>query len=133
MRLELSDFSQSGKTTLFNALTRWAPSQLAFPQEGLKYTLLVVDVPDPRVDSSLPCLNQKKPSMLKSLTVSIAGLDGSADKGGIYRDTAQHLPRWTDFIHGGEMLRRIMLFIRLMSVRPVRDVQVMDGEFILMT
>ena len=72
---------QSGKTTLFNALTR--AMQPTGVTGKIEVHTAVVDVPDVRVDRLSGMFNPKKTIYAKVTYADIAGLDGSASKGGI--------------------------------------------------
>jgi ribosome-binding ATPase YchF (GTP1/OBG family) len=81
MRLGIFGLPQSGKTTLFNALTRSTrPTGMA---GKIEVHTAVVDVPDPRVDKLSAMFNPKKTIYAKVTYADIAGLDGSAGKSGI--------------------------------------------------
>ena len=82
MRLGIIGLPQSGKTTLFNALTRGsAPTGISAGK--IEMHTAVVDVPDARVDKLSAMFNPKKTIYAKVTYVDIAGLDGSSGKGEI--------------------------------------------------
>ena len=60
MRLGIIGLPQSGKTTLFNALTR--ATQPIGATGKIEIHTAVVDVPDPRVDQLSSMFNPRKPS-----------------------------------------------------------------------
>jgi ribosome-binding ATPase YchF (GTP1/OBG family) len=77
MKLGIIGLPQTGKTTLFNALTRG--SQPTGSASGkIEMHTAVVDVPDRRVDELSKMFNPKKTIYTKVTYVDIAGLDGSA-------------------------------------------------------
>ena len=88
MRLGIIGLPQSGKTTLFNALTRGTQPTGASTGKIEVHTA-VVDVPDPRVDRLSAMFKPKKTIYAKVTYADIAGLDGSAGKTRHLRHAAQ--------------------------------------------
>ena len=76
MKLGIIGLPQSGKTTLFNALTR--AMQPTGVTGKIEIHTAVVDVPDPRVDKLSVMFKPKKTIYAKVTYVDIAGLDGSS-------------------------------------------------------
>jgi len=82
MRLGIIGLPQSGKTTIFNALTRGhQPTSMS----GGRFEVhtAVVDVPDERVDRLSALFKPEKTIFAKVTYADIAGLEGSPSKGGI--------------------------------------------------
>ncbi len=87
MRLGIIGLPQSGKTTLFNALTRGnAPTGISAGK--VEVHTAVVDVPDERVDRLSDLFSPKKTTYAKVTYADIAGLDGSQSKEGISGSSA---------------------------------------------
>ena len=98
MRLGIIGLPQSGKTTLFNALTRGnAPTGITAGK--MEVHTAVVDVPDPRVDKLSAMFKPKKTIYAKVTYADIAGLDGSAGKAGISGTLLNQLTQMDGFIH----------------------------------
>jgi ribosome-binding ATPase YchF (GTP1/OBG family) len=97
MRLGIIGLPQSGKTTLYNALTRGSVPTGAGGK--LEVHTAVVDVPDLRVDTLSGMFNPKKTIYTKVTYADIAGLDGSAGKSGISGTLMNHLTQMDGFIH----------------------------------
>jgi len=77
MQLGIIGLPQSGKTTLFKALTGAdIPTEISSGQ--LEVHTAVVDVPDVRVDQLVELYKPKKIVRAKVTYADIAGLDGSA-------------------------------------------------------
>ena len=76
MRLGIIGLPQSGKTTIFNALTR---GHLPLTTSGGRFEVHtgVVDVPDVRVDRLSEMFKPKKTIYAKVTYADIAGLEGS--------------------------------------------------------
>jgi GTP-binding protein YchF len=130
MKLGIIGLPQTGKTTLFNALTRGSqPTGVASGK--IEMHTAVVDVPDPRVDELSKMFNPKKTVYTKVTYVDIAGLDGSAGKSGISGALLNQLTQMDGFIH----VVRVFEDENVMHVRetidPLRDIQAMDSEFVL--
>ncbi len=130
MKLGIIGLPQTGKTTLFNALTRG--SQPTGAASGkIEIHTAVVDVPDPRVDELSKMFNPKKTIYTKVTYVDIAGLDGSAGKAGISGVLLNQLSQMDGFIH----VVRVFEDENVMHVRetidPLRDIQAMDSELVL--
>ena len=75
MKLGIIGLPQSGKTTVFNALTR---GHRPVTMSGGRFEIhtAVVDVPDPRVDDLSGMFNPKKITYAKVTYADIAGLEG---------------------------------------------------------
>jgi ribosome-binding ATPase len=130
MRLGIIGLPQSGKTTLFNALTRG--SQPTGTVSGkIEIHTAVVDVPDPRVDILSNMFKPKKTIYAKVTYADIAGLDGSAGKTGISGTILNQLTQMDGFIHVVRCFENESVPHPSGNVNPLRDVQAMDNEFIL--
>lgn len=130
MRLGIIGLPQSGKTTLYNALTRGSvPTGTGSGK--LEVHTAVVDVPDPRVDILSKMFNPKKTIYTKVTYADIAGLDGSAGKSGISGVLMNHLTQMDGFIHVVRCFESDEVPHPAGSLDPQRDIATMDSEFIL--
>ena len=130
MRLGIIGLPQSGKTTLFNALTRGSqPTGIASGK--IEVHTAVVDVPDPRVDRLSAMFKPKKTIYTKVTYADIAGLDGSAGKSGISGTLLNQLTQMDGFIHVVRVFEDDNVPHPAETIDPVRDVNTMDSEFIL--
>ncbi|HMN14149.1 MAG TPA: redox-regulated ATPase YchF [Bellilinea sp.] len=130
MRLGIIGLPQSGKTTLFNALTR--ATQPTGPSTGrIEVHTAVVDVPDPRVDVLSKMFNPKKTIYAKVTYADIAGLDGSSAKTGISGTLLNQLTQMDGFIHVIRAFQDDNIPHPNGSVDPLRDLTAMDSEFLL--
>lgn len=130
MRLGIIGLPQSGKTTLFNALTRGTQPTGAATGKIEVHTA-VVDVPDPRVDRLSEMFKPKKTIYAKVTYADIAGLDGSAGKSGISGTLLNQLTQMDGFIHVVRVFDDETIPHPSGSVDPKRDLEMMDSEFIL--
>jgi len=130
MRLGIIGLPQSGKTTLFNALTRGTqPTGNATGR--IEVHTAVVDVPDPRVDRLSDMFKPKKTIYAKVTYADVAGLDGSASKSGISGTLLNQLTQMDGFIHVLRCFEDENVAHPQGSVNPGRDLAAMDSEFIL--
>ncbi len=130
MKLGIIGLPQSGKTTLFNALTRGSAPTTASAGRFEVHTA-VVDVPDERVDKLAALFKPRKTIHAKVTYTDIAGLESGAAKSGISGALLNQLAQMDGFI----------LVIRCFaddnvphpagSVDPLRDVEMMLGELLL--
>lgn len=130
MRLGIIGLPQSGKTTLFNALTR-GTTPTGGVSGKIEVHTAVVDVPDQRVDVLSKMFNPKKTIYTKVTYADIAGLDGSAGKTGISGTLLNQLSQMDGFIHVVRCFEDEAVPHPSGSVNPLRDLETMDGEFIL--
>src|SRR5512135_351910 len=130
MRLGIIGLPQSGKTTLFNALTRGTQPTGAASGKIEVHTA-VVEVPDPRVDRLSAMFKPKKTIYAKVTYADIAGLDGSAAKTGISGTLLNHLTQMDGFIEVVRVFEDENVPHPSGSINPLRDIQAMDSEFIL--
>lgn len=130
MKLGIIGLPQSGKTTLFNALTRATQPTGALTGKIEVHTA-VVDVPDPRVDILSSMFKPKKTIYAKVTYADIAGLDGSAGKSGISGTLLNTLSQMDGFIHVVRCFEDDNVIHPAGDVNPLRDIQTMDTEFIL--
>jgi GTP-binding protein YchF len=130
MRLGIIGLPQSGKTTLFNALTR-GTVPTGIPSGKVEVHTAVVDVPDPRVDRLSAMFKPKKTIYTKVTYGDVAGLDGSADKSGISGALLNQLTQMDGFIHVIRVFEDDNVPHPADTIDPLRDIQSMDSEFIL--
>jgi GTP-binding protein YchF len=129
MRLGIIGLPQSGKTTLFNALTRGTVPTGASGK--MEVHTGVVDVPDPRVDRLSGMFKPKKTIYAKVTYADIAGLEGSANKTGISGTLLNQLTQMEGFIHVVRCFEDDNVPHPSGSVNPLRDIVDMDSELIL--
>ncbi len=98
MKLGIIGLPQSGKTTIFNALTRGdQPTSMS----GGRFDVhtAVVDVPDSRVDRLSELFHPEKTIYAKVTYADIAGLEGGASKTGISGALLNQLSQMDGFVH----------------------------------
>ncbi len=130
MRLGIIGLPQSGKTTLFNALTRGnAPTGMSAGK--VEVHTAVVDVPDTRVNRLSELFKPKKTTFAKVTYADIAGLDGTRGKEGISGSLLNQLTQMDGLIHVVRVFEDENVPHLSGSIDPLRDLKTMDDEFIL--
>ncbi len=128
MRLGIIGLPQSGKTTIFNALTR---GNLPVTTSGGRFEVHtgVVDVPDGRVDRLSQMFKPKKTIYAKVTYADIAGLEGG--KTAISGALLNQLSQMDGFLHVVRCFEDPSVPHPAGSVNPARDVSTMDSELLL--
>jgi len=130
MKLGIIGFPQSGKTTLFNALTRGnAPTTASAGR--IEIHTAVVDVPDARVDALSAMFKPRKTIYAKVTYADIAGLDSGVAKSGISGQLLNQLTQMDGLIHVVRCFEDDNVPHPSGSVDPGRDIAAMDGELLL--
>ncbi len=130
MRLGIIGLPQSGKTTIFNALTRGhQPTTVS----GGRFDVHtgVVDVPDERVDRLSAMFHPEKTIYAKVTYADIAGLEGAANKGGVSGALLNQLTQMDGFVHVVRVFEDGAIPHPSGSVDPHRDIASMDGELLI--
>lgn len=130
MRLGIIGLPQSGKTTIYNALTR-GTQPTGVGSGKIEVHTAVVDVPDPRVDTLSGMFKPKKTIYAKVTYADIAGLDGSAGKSGISGTLLNQLTQMDGFLHVIRVFEDEVVAHPAGSIDPLRDIATMDSEFVL--
>ncbi|MBV6395329.1 MAG: Ribosome-binding ATPase YchF [Anaerolineales bacterium] len=130
MKLGIIGLPQSGKTTLFNALTRNNTPTTASAGR-IEVHQAVVDVPDPRVDKLSAMFKPKKTIYAKVAYADIAGLESGAAKTGISGQLLNTLAQMEAFIHVVRCFADENVPHSSGSVDPKRDAEAMETELLL--
>ena len=129
MKLGIIGLPQTGKTTLFNALTGHdAPTGASGGR--MEVHTAVVDVPDPRVDVLTKMYNPKKTIYAKVTYADIAGLEGSG-QGSISGLLLNQIAQMDGLIHVVRCFEDESVAHATGSVDPFRDIEAMNGELLL--
>jgi ribosome-binding ATPase len=130
MRLGIIGLPQSGKTTLFNVLTRGnQPTTMSGGR--VEVHTAVVDVPDPRVDRLSQLFHPEKTIYAKVTYADIAGLEGGSGKSGISGSLLNQLTQMDGFVHVVRCFTEANVPHPSGSVNPLRDIAAMDAELLL--
>jgi ribosome-binding ATPase len=130
MRLGIIGLPQSGKTTVFNALTR---GNQPVTVSGGRFDVhtAVVDVPDQRVEILSSLFHPKKITYAKVTYADIAGLEGGTRKAGFPGQLLNQLSQMDGFIHVVRNFENARVPHPLGSIDPCRDMKALDDEFLL--
>ena len=130
MKLGIIGLPQSGKTTIFNALTRGNMPTTASAGR-IEIHQAVVDVPDPRVDKLSAMFKPRKTIYAKVTYADIAGLETGAAKSGISGQLLNQLNQMDGLL----LVIRSFVDDNVMhpngSIDPQRDVDTMLNELLL--
>lgn len=131
MQLGIIGLPQSGKTTIFNALTGGSVPTGAGSSRMEVHTA-VVDVPDERVDRLSAMFKPRKTIYAKVTYADIAGLDGSSSaEKGISGQLLNHLQQMEGFILVVRAFENDMVIHPNDTIDPLRDIGIMQTEFVL--
>ncbi len=130
MRLGIIGLPQSGKTTVFNALTR---GHMPVTVSGGRFDVhtAVISVPDIRVDTLASIFKPKKITYARVTYVDIAGLENGLGKSGFPGQLLNHLSQLDGFVHIVRCFESAVVAHPQGSVDPARDFAALDSEFIL--
>jgi GTP-binding protein YchF len=128
MRLGIIGLPQSGKTTVFNALTR---GDLPITTSGGRFEVhtAVVDVPDERVERLSELFKPEKTIHAKVTYGDIAGLEGGA--GAISGALLNQLTQMDGLLHVVRCFENTSVPHPAGSVDPERDIAAMDSELLI--
>src|SRR5512137_2942332 len=130
MKLGIIGLSQSGKTTIFNALTRGhAPTTASAGR--MEVHTAAVDVPDPRVDRLSAMFKPRKTIYAKVTYADIAGLEGGTAKTGISGQLLNQLTQMDGFLLVVRAFADENVPHPSGSIDPGRDVDSMCAELLL--
>ena len=130
MQLGIIGLPQSGKTTLFNALTHGdVPTDISGGK--VEVHTAVVDVPDARVENLVKVFQPKKVVKAKVTYADIAGLEGKASEKGISGPLLNTLSQMDGFIHVVRAFDNPSVPHFVGSVDPLRDLSTMETDLIL--
>lgn len=129
MRLGLIGFPQSGKTTIFNVLTR-GDQPIVSSGGRFEVHTAVVDVPDPRLDQLAALFKPQKVIHAKVTYADIAGLEAGR-AGSISGSLLNQLSQMDGFLHVVRCFEDPNIPHPAGSIDPQRDVTQIDAELLL--
>lgn len=131
MRLGIIGLPNSGKTTIFNALTGQNLPTGAGTSGQFEVHTAVVSVPDPRVDQLSALYNPRKTVYTTVTYVDIGGLDKGIGEGGLKGQFRNELAQVDGFVHVLRAFEDDTVPHPYVTVDPQRDLEALDGEFLL--
>ncbi len=131
MELGIIGLPTSGKTTVFNALTRSSRPTTAISTGRLELVSASVDVPDPRVDRLSALYTPRKTTYAKVTYTDIAGLDQDLGKTGLSGELRNKLAPLDAFIHVVRAFEDDRVPHMFGDVSPDRDLEHLESELML--
>jgi GTP-binding protein YchF len=131
MRLGIIGLPNSGKTTIFNALTKQNLPTGAATSGQFEVHTAVVNVPDPRVDKLKEMYNPRKTAYTTVTYADIGGLDKGISEGGLKGQFRNELSQVDGFVHVVRAFEDDTVPHPYSDVNPQRDVDILDSEFLL--
>ena len=131
MRLGIIGLPNSGKTTIFNALTGSNLPTGAGTSGQLEIHTATVNVPDPRVDKLSAMYNPKKTIYAQVTYVDIGGLDKGVSEGGLKGTFRNELAQLDGFVHVVRAFEDDNVPHPYDTIDPQRDLATLDTEFLL--
>jgi ribosome-binding ATPase len=132
MKLGIIGLPQSGKTTVFNALTgRDLPTGSRGSGDRLEVATGVVNVPDARVDDLSARFRPKKTVFATVTFTDIGGLDEGIGASGIHGPLRNELAKVDGFVHVVRAFGPEGAGAAGSNVDPRRDRATLEAEFIL--
>jgi len=132
MRLGIIGLPNSGKTTIFNALTGSDYPTEPFSSGQLEVHTAVVSVPDARVDALSAVYHPKKTTYATVTYTDIGGLEEGIGKGGLSGPMRNELQQVDGFLHVVRAFEDDTVPHPHESIDPIRDLGIIDGEFLLL-
>ncbi len=131
MKLGIIGLPNSGKTTIFNALTRSSLPTGASTSGQFEVNTAVVNVPDARVDKLSAMYKPKKTTYTQVTYVDIGGLDKGIGEGGLKGQFRNELGQLDGYVHVVRAFKDDNVPHPYESIDPARDLEILDGEFLL--
>jgi hypothetical protein len=131
MRLGIIGLPNSGKTTIFNALTGSNLATGAATGGGFEVHTAVVNVPDVRIDTLSAMYKPKKTTRAQITYADIGGLDKGIGEGGLKGQFRNELAQVTGFVHVVRVFEDDTVPHPHGSINAQRDIETLDTEFIL--
>ncbi len=133
MRLGIIGLPQSGKTTVFNALTRGhVPTGTMIGGGRFEVHTAVVPVPDPRVDALSTLFHPRKTIFAQVTYSDIAGIESDpATRGELKGPLLAELRQMDGLLHVVRVFEETAVPHPLGSIDPARDAASMEGELLI--
>lgn len=131
MRLGIIGLPNSGKTTIFNALTRSNRPTGAVSSGKIEIFTAVVPVPDPRLEALVGMYKPKRTVHTTITYTDIGGLEKGIGAGGLNGALRNELQQVDGFLHVVRAFEDDNVPHPEESVNPARDLSTIDTEFIL--
>lgn len=131
MRLGIIGLPNSGKTTIFNALTRSNLPTGAATSGQFEVHTAVVNVPDERIDKLSALYKPKKTIYTQVTYVDIGGLEKGVAEGGLKGQFRNELSQLDGLVHVLRAFEDDSVPHPYNAINPQRDLETIEGEFLL--
>lgn len=132
MHIGIIGLPSSGKTTVFNALTRGNVETAAFSTGRMEVHTAVVQVPDERVDRLSAMYKPKKTTYAQVQYKDIAGLaKGIGESGGLSGPLLNEIGQNDALLHVARAFEDPNVLHPEGSIDPARDIALVENELIL--
>ncbi|MBA4392799.1 MAG: redox-regulated ATPase YchF [Desulfobacca sp.] len=131
MQIGIIGLPQTGKTTLFQALAGGEKAISAYSSGQLEIHTAIAEVPDPRVDQLSRIFLPKKTVYAQVTFADIAGLDKGISKKGLPGAFVNLLGQMDAFVQVVRAFDNPAVAHSEGSVNPLRDLTLLDTEFLL--
>jgi ribosome-binding ATPase len=132
MRLGIIGLPNSGKTTIFNALTGGSYETSAASTGQFEVNTATVNVPDERIDKLSEMYNPKKTTYTNITYADIGGLDKGIGEGALAGQFRNELAQVDGFVHVVRAFEDDRVPHPHNEINPANDVEAIDTEFLLM-
>ncbi|MAU09617.1 MAG: redox-regulated ATPase YchF [Anaerolineaceae bacterium] len=132
MRLGIIGLPNSGKTTLFNALTSGDYETSAVSSGQFHVNTSVVNVPDERLEVLEEMYDAKKKVYATITYTDIGGLDKGIGEGGLSGQLRNELSQVDGFVHVIRVFESNTVPHPFETIDPQRDLETLDSEFLLL-
>ncbi len=132
MKIGIIGLPNSGKTTVFNALTRGQAPTEAYSSGRMEVHTAVVHVPDERVDKLAAMYKPKKVTYATVQYKDIAGLaKGMGEAGGLAGELLNEISQNDALLHVVRAFENPDVLHPEGDVNPARDIEIMETELLL--
>jgi GTP-binding protein YchF len=132
MKIAIIGLPNSGKTTVFNALTHGSAETTVFPSGHLEPNIANVKVPDQRVDALASLYNPKRVTRAEVQYVDIGGFKGSKEsRGAVPTEVLHYIGTADALLHVVRAFEDTAMPHPAGSVNPERDLEAIELELIL--
>ncbi len=132
MRLAIIGLPNSGKTTIFNALTGGDYQTSAASSGQFAINSATVRVPDERVDHLTQVCQPRKSTYAQITYADVAGLDKGIGEGGLAGQFRSELAQVDGFLHVLRCFDEARVPHPYQRIDPAQDLEIIDSEFLLL-